>query len=1542
MTDCPLSHSALSEQGSSQTRPSTRSEADVLITAALGERPARQPDLAAENQAFATLAQQLTDEPQSRLKTLVQIARELCQADTVGVSSLETLADGSSVFRWVAIAGTLESWEQATAPSNFSPCGTTIHCGQPQLYARPERYFTYLHQPQFPIIEGLLIPICTNDQPLGTLWILSHTEQRRFDREDLRLMTSLTGFAAAALQSIHLRQTAELGLQAEQALQKSEAQSRNILESITDGFFALDQDWRFTYVNPQAERILNRTPGDLLDQVIWEVYPGTVGTEFERAYHRTASERVASSLTSFYPDHNCWYEVYAYPAADGITVYFRNVTEKIQAEAALRESEEKTRNVLESIAEAFFALDENWRFTYMNQSGEALLDRRDLIGKDFWQEYPSVAGSEFETVYRKAMHDRVPGTVTAFYPDHDRWYDIRTYPAATGIAVYFNDVTEQIQTAAALRQSEERYRTLFEAIDEGFCVVEVLLDAHAAPIDYRVLEVNPMFERQTGLQQAVGKTARQLNLEEHLIKIYGRVALTGEAARFENSSVALDRWFDLFAYRLGEPEARKVAIVCKDISDRKRAEALSQRTAAFDAFRVSLTDALRPLADPVEVQATASHVLGQYLGANRVAYFEVCGADYVVEQDYVNGASAMAGCYPIDSFGPTLLAAYRAGHTVVVADVQADPHLSATQRSAYAAVQIGAYIGIPLIKRGEFVAGLAVHAAQPRAWTPDEIALVEEVAERTWAAVERVRAEVALQQTSTELERQLGRFDAIATSVPDFIYTFDRSGRFTYFNPQLLDLFQKTSAEVLGKTFFEIDGYPADLAAKIHAQIQQVIETHQPLKDEAAFTSAAGPGDYEYVFVPLYDANGAVEAVAGVTRDITHRKQAEQALRQSEERFQAFMDHSPTAAWITDRDGRVLYLSQTYFRTFQFLTQDVLGKTVFDLYPKAIAEQFLDNIRQAADTQTVVETTEVAPRSDGTMGDFLVYKFPIADNSGESLVGGVAIDITERKQAEANLRESEERFRTLADQMSQFAWMADKDGSIFWYNRRWFEYTGTTLDAMLGWGWQQIHHPEHVDRVVEHFRHCIEVGEPWEDTFPLRSKDGTYGWFLSRAVPIRDAAGNILRWFGTNTDITERLQVEQEREQLLEQEQAARAAAERTNQLKDEFLAVLSHELRSPLNPILGWARLLRGGKLDPVRTDEALATIERNAKLQCQLIDDLLDISRIMQGKLVLNAAPVSLAFVISSAIETVQLAAEAKRIAIAVYSEPNVGQVAGDAGRLQQVVWNLLTNAVKFTPPGGRVDVRLTQVNHQARLQVSDTGKGITPEFLPYVFEHFRQEDGATTRKFGGLGLGLAIAKQIVTLHGGRIWVESLGEDQGATLTVELPCLQIVNSVEDVTNPILVQSDTLPLTNLRVLIVDDEPDSREFVAFVVEQAGADVTAVSSAIEALQQLSTTSFDLLLSDIGMPEMDGYELMRQLSQISSEPNRQVLALAQPVDFPAIALTAYAGEMNQQQALAAGFQGHLTKPVEPDELIKAIMTMMGSNRARLSPQRGSSSS
>jgi CheY-like chemotaxis protein len=386
------------------------------------------------------------------------------------------------------------------------------------------------------------------------------------------------------------------------------------------------------------------------------------------------------------------------------------------------------------------------------------------------------------------------------------------------------------------------------------------------------------------------------------------------------------------------------------------------------------------------------------------------------------------------------------------------------------------------------------------------------------------------------------------------------------------------------------------------------------------------------------------------------------------------------------------------------------------------------------------------------------------------------------------------------------------------------------------------------------------------------------------------------------------------RAHLYEAEQRARTAAEEANRIKDEFLAVLSHELRSPLNPILGWTSLLRSRKLDQKATDRALETIERNAKLQTQLIEDLLDVSRILRGKLVLNVAPVNLVTTIEAALETVQLAAQAKTIQIQTRLDANVGLVLGDSSRLQQVIWNLLSNAVKFTPPAGQVEVRLERVGAYAQIQVKDNGKGISPEFVPYVFDYFRQADSTTTRKFGGLGLGLAIVRHLTELHGGSVFVDSPGEGLGATLAVRLPLMEAaVEAAPEVRG-----SDSADLTGLRVLVVDDEPDIRELIAFVLEQWGAEVTIVASALEALCALNCSVPDILLSDIGMPEVDGYTLMRQVRALSPEQGGRL---------PAIALTAYAGEYNQQQALAAGFQLHVSKPVEPEALVKAIARLVG---------------
>jgi PAS domain S-box-containing protein len=450
----------------------------------------------------------------------------------------------------------------------------------------------------------------------------------------------------------------------------------------------------------------------------------------------------------------------------------------------------------------------------------------------------------------------------------------------------------------------------------------------------------------------------------------------------------------------------------------------------------------------------------------------------------------------------------------------------------------------------------------------------------------------------------------------------------------------------------------------------------------------------------------------------------------------------------------------------------------------------------------------------------------------------------------------------------------------------------------------------------------------------------TERWFAKTIDPVFDEHGILTGAVFILSDITERkqasalLQEQNDRlNQLMISLQQQTEQAQQANRIKDEFLAVLSHELRSPLNPILGWARILQTSQQDAAKTQYALETIERNAKLQAQLIEDLLDVSGILQGKLSLHTVPVGLSFTIKAALETVRLAAEAKSIQIQTIFEPNVGQVLGDSGRLQQVVWNILSNAIKFTSQGGRVEVRLERIEDESQeinkvdthpleytqITVSDTGRGISADFLPYVFDYFRQADGTTTRKFGGLGLGLAIVRHLVELHGGTAQAASPGEGQGATFTVKFPIFATAKLNQDDTA--FPNRSDFNFNGLQALLVDDDRDSRELIAFLLEQCGAQVTEAQSAREALICLRQAKFDLLISDIGMPDMDGYTLIRQIRKQSPDQGGEI---------PAIALTAYAGEGDRQLALVAGFQQHISKPIELEVLMQVILTMLGAQR------------
>jgi PAS domain S-box-containing protein len=429
--------------------------------------------------------------------------------------------------------------------------------------------------------------------------------------------------------------------------------------------------------------------------------------------------------------------------------------------------------------------------------------------------------------------------------------------------------------------------------------------------------------------------------------------------------------------------------------------------------------------------------------------------------------------------------------------------------------------------------------------------------------------------------------------------------------------------------------------------------------------------------------------------------------------------------------------------------------------------------------------------------------------------------------------------------------------------------------------------------------------------------DGTGIWLEAAITPLLERS---VVWVAR--DITWRRRGEEERRELLLREQEARLRAEEANRIKDEFLSTLSHELRTPLNAILGWTWLLKSGNLDEEGTQRAVTTIERNARSQSQIIDDLLDVSRIITGKLRLKVRRVDLPQVIEAAVDAVRPAADAKAIRIETWFDPEAPAISGDPNRLQQVIWNLLVNAVKFTPEGGWIAIRLERAGGQARIRVSDSGIGISPDFLHFVFDRFRQADSSTTRIHGGLGLGLAIVRHLVELHGGTVRAESAGEDKGSTFTVALPITPLralrpagplpERSGEDEDGGAAEALEVQEIQELRILLVDDERDAREMLPSVLEQFGGRVRTAASAEEALEDLLHAGADVLIADIGMPDVDGYELIRRIRGLDGEIR----------DIPAIALTAYAGEVDRRKALDAGYQVHLAKPVDPHQLAAAV--------------------
>ncbi|HUP61888.1 MAG TPA: PAS domain S-box protein [Thermoanaerobaculia bacterium] len=755
------------------------------------------------------------------------------------------------------------------------------------------------------------------------------------------------------------------------------------------------------------------------------------------------------------------------------------------------------------------------------------------------------------------------------------------------------------------------------------------------------------------------------------------------------------------------------------------------------------------------------------------------------------------------------------------------------------------------------------------------------------------------------------RYRRLFETAQDAILILDAGeepGKIMDANPFVIDLLGYSLDELIGKELWEI-GLFSDKEESKAAMEQLQKEGYIRYEDIPLETKQGKRVEVEFVS-NTYEVGDQCVIQCNI-RDITERAEAARGLAASEARYRRLFETAQDAILILEEDsGKIMDANPFLMDLLGYSLDELIGKQLWEI------GLFRDKQQSKAAMERLQEDGYIryedmpleTKRGKRVEVEFVSNSYMAGD---KKVIQCNIRDITDRKWAEDAARISAERFRFLAESMPLMIFTANPSGDIDYCNRQLAEFTGLQCGEVCDSGRPAFIHPDDREEDTRLWRHSIESGEPFQLESRYRRSDGGYRWHLTRASAMRDAGGSIAVWVGSSTDIDDRKSVEANLvRQYRESETLSRA--------KDEFLATSSHELRTPLTSILGWSELLVTGELDAETQREALDSIRQSAKAQSRLIDDMLDVSRLLTGKLELNSELVDVAAALLLAIRAITPAAENKNIRVTKSFARDVSRIRGDATRLQQIFWNILSNAVKFTPAGGDIRVRLSSIDSKIEVEVSDTGKGIRADFLPRVFESLSQEGASSTREHGGLGLGLSIVKRLVEMHGGAVRAESEGPGRGSTFLVVLPAngrgttLEKSSSNIGDANDAPPRDETVSMAGIRVLVVDDESEMRKLIATTLRGAGASVDTASSAAEAFEQLSQRSFDVLVSDLAMPMEDGHSLARRIRAGDDEKSR----------IPAIAVTAYGGPLQRQLALSEGFNDYVKKPFAPRDLVSAV--------------------
>ncbi|OYW70250.1 MAG: hypothetical protein B7Z37_31300 [Verrucomicrobia bacterium 12-59-8] len=763
--------------------------------------------------------------------------------------------------------------------------------------------------------------------------------------------------------------------------------------------------------------------------------------------------------------------------------------------------------------------------------------------------------------------------------------------------------------------------------------------------------------------------------------------------------------------------------------------------------------------------------------------------------------------------------------------------------------------------------------------------------------------DITVRKRAVEKVRESERlYRAIGESINYGVWTCDVAGRNTYASESFLKLVGITQEQCSNFGWAELL-HPDDVGHTLAAW-EECVRTQGNWDMEQRFRGV--DGRWHAILargVAVRNEEGVLTGWAGIHLDITGLKQAQQALRDSEARMRLATEATAVGIWewnvVTDQ----LVWDAELFRIYG-IDPTPGGVLTYDDWKKAVLPEDL------AEQEAILQNTmkhggksrrefRIRRRNDGECRDIEAVETTRKNERGEvEWVVGTNLDITERKRTSEALEEGAARFRALADNIAQLAWMAEPDGTLIWFNQRWFDYTGTSYEGMKVAGRRSLLHPEYQEKVTQKWQQHLATGTVWEDTFPLLGVDGNFRWFLSRAIPICDESGKVVRWFGTNTDVTEQRAATEALALAKEQVEVASRA-------KDDFLAALSHELRTPLTPVLMTAEALREDPDLPQDVRDQLAMVFRNITLEARLIDDLLDITRISRGTLHVAPVAADVHKLLDHTDEIIRNDALDKDLGIVFNLTATRQHALVDPTRIQQVFWNVLKNAVKFTPADGSITVS-THNDDAGRIVVSfkDEGIGIDAAVLPHIFKAFEQGDIAGQHRYGGLGLGLAIAHAIIEAHGGSIQAESAGAGQGTTFTIILETTDEPDRIDQAHLPQSGESRTL-----RLLTVDDHEETRNVLVRLLTRSGHYVVSAGSVQEALTAAATECFDVVISDLGLPDGSGMDLMREIKRLYK--------------CQGIALSGYGMEEDLRQSREAGFSAHLVKPVDFEQLRQQLM-------------------